>query len=483
MPTGLENSPSAQSVARNLKTMASTSSLTGIDSLESLLQIITTLAKNINGAPDKGTISKTTKERWSGELKKAENFVKTLKEDQEMSLEPITDLAATPLEDSNQAQTAIDGVIGKITSLKTSVEIKTSILSDLVGISAYIDAGKMDNIPSVITLITGMATIKEQVEQLQEQNKKLSSQIEELLQAKSTTLPSQQREEDHLERLSEETIGNSGWNQVVRKNTKNQVTPRPQAPISTSQKNNKSSRKTSQVNPPKANRPTLQTVRIKATKPENKLDQLLKGVNIPSNLKGTKVLEDGSMVLYVPEAAKLEETLKKVDNIEIVPKSTFLPRLKVLFVPSDANEEEVQSAFNGSTVRLLRTIKIANGQQHLIYEVDPECFKKFKGQKIFLPGWIACRVVECSDAPLCTKCLKPGHNAENCTRTETDKICAKCAQTGHTTNECTSEVKCCINCKRSKRKNTTHSAFDQRCPELISYSKRRQANTNYGQEC
>src|SRR5699024_9712157 len=119
---------------------------------------------------------------------------------------------------------------------------------------------------------------------------------------------------------------------------------------------------------------------------------------------------------------------------------------------------------------------------HLVYEVDSDCFNKLNGQKIFLPDWTSLKVVECLDAPLCTKCLRPGHGQAACKSTEDVKICAKCSKTGHSSSECSSDVKCCINCKRSKRQDSAHSAFDQRCPELKAYIKKRQANTNYGQK-
>ena len=187
------------------------------------------------------------------------------------------------------------------------------------------------------------------------------------------------------------------------------------------------------------------------------------------------------MVLYAQDTSSLKESLRKSDDIDIIPKPVFLPRIKVLFVPNETSEEDVKSALNAQNARLLRKMRVSDGH-HFIYEVDPECFGALKGKRIFLPDWTSCRVVECLDAPLCTKCLKPGHGSANCNRTETTELCAKCSKTRHTASDCTSDTKCCINCKRCKRQDTAHSAFDQRCPELKAYAKKRLSNTDYGQK-
>ena len=321
-----------------------------------------------------------------------------------------------------------------------------------------------------------MIMLKEEVELLKEQNEKLNSRIEQLLRTNSTaesareiSTPARSHDvgSNGTNQVSQVSPSQLSFVQVVRKRAKKAPVQRKSTPDTPSQ------------NVSEHPKDPVQTIRIKSKDPEKRIGELLKSIEIPSDLKGSRTLEDGSLVLYAPENSKLKENLAKSEGIDIIPKPTFLPRIKVLFVPPETSEDDVTEALKTQSARLLRRIKVNNGH-HFVYEVDTGCFNALKGNKIFLPDWTACRVVECLDAPLCTKCLKPGHGAANCNRTENTDLCAKCSKAGHTASNCQEETKCCINCKRSNRRDTAHSAFDQRCPELKAYIKKRQASTDYG---
>lgn len=65
----------------------------------------------------------------------------------------------------------------------------------------------------------------------------------------------------------------------------------------------------------------------------------------------------------------------------------------------------------------------------------------------------------------CFKCFSYGHMAKNCV--EKELFCEKCGESGHLKDNCRAKNKLlvCVNCKRARRKEHTHSVKDLKCPE------------------
>ena len=229
----------------------------------------------------------------------------------------------------------------------------------------------------------------------------------------------------------------------------------------------------------------LGCIKVKPTTDGASIDDLLKGFSLPSGLgiSSSKILDDGSKLIYTQQEPELRSLLVKVKDVTVMDPISFLPKLKVLSVPLHTSDSTITAAMGCTSIRLLRTIK-KNGSRHLVYEVDPESYKRLIHSRIYLDSMYVHQVVPYEDVPICTHCLVPGHSAERCKRKDqiSNPLCAKCGKHDHKSAECTSPTLCCINCVRAKKRNTNHSAFDQkRCPVLISHAQWRQSRTNYGQ--
>src|SRR5699024_12294580 len=94
------------------------------------------------------------------------------------------------------------------------------------------------------------------------------------------------------------------------------------------------------------------TIRIKPVNSTNIYDAL-KGVSIPSELRPslTKVLKDGSKIIYTSKEEELRALLGEAKNLEVMKPVTFLPQLKVLGVPSGTDPEIVKLGLNASKSR------------------------------------------------------------------------------------------------------------------------------------
>lgn len=229
---------------------------------------------------------------------------------------------------------------------------------------------------------------------------------------------------------------------------------------------------------------TVPTIRVRAASPSTNLGHELDSIILPDgvSLVNSKEMADGSKVLYCRQASQLEQLLASNDKVTVVEKPKFKPRVKVLNADKDTEKEIVQAALQVTKSRHLCTIKAKNPAKcHFIFEVEPEEMEGLLNRRALLPGWNACRIVECNDAPQCIRCVRPGHNAQNCThlRPCDPSICAKCGKAGHLANACTAAVPCCANCKRRKRTDTAHSAFSRACPVLQQYVQWRLTNTQH----
>lgn len=231
-----------------------------------------------------------------------------------------------------------------------------------------------------------------------------------------------------------------------------------------------------------------QPIRIKPVD-ESTIEQAVKNVCLPKNLTVTKtrVCKDGSKLIFTKQDKEVREFLATVTTVSVVDRLSFNPRLKVLFVPKDADETTVKTAMDAPAAKLLRTTNKGE-YKHLTFSVEPETYRRLINNRILLPGLTACRVIPCEDVPICTACLKPGHSAKSCHPEDGSDLtnrqlqpCARCGETGHDLKSCQASTPCCLNCKRAKRKVTNHSAFDKNCPEIQRCARWRSSVTSYGQ--
>ena len=232
----------------------------------------------------------------------------------------------------------------------------------------------------------------------------------------------------------------------------------------------------------------VKTIRIKPVDDNRDINELLSGTNRPTdlNIVNSKILPDGSKVIYTKHEEKFRQFLSTIGTIKVLDKISFMPKIKILQIPRDTDPDIIKTALNSDSARHLRTIQ-RNGHLNaqMIFEVDPETYKRLVGDRLFLPSLTVCPIVSCEEVPICTFCLRPGHSAQNCkdkaNNPDAKQLCAKCGQTDHSAKECHAQVLCCINCKRAGKRDQQHSAFDQRkCPVLRSHAQWRNSNTNYG---
>jgi len=204
-------------------------------------------------------------------------------------------------------------------------------------------------------------------------------------------------------------------------------------------------------------------------------------LNLKDLITSSKTLNNGNKLIYSRQEETIRKYLESVPGITVLPPITFLPKVKVLSVPSSIQSDLIQSALECDTARLLRTINRST-TKHLIFEIDPEAYKRLANSRIYLQSFDAFRVVPFYAAPICSHCLAHGHSAERCKQKSLipEALCSKCGDGGHKSVDCKSEKARCINCVRAKRRETAHSAFDPKCPISTRYTEMRKQMTDYG---
>lgn len=230
------------------------------------------------------------------------------------------------------------------------------------------------------------------------------------------------------------------------------------------------------------------TIRVKPSENGTSIDQLLKGITLPSEVKfiNSRTLEDGSKVIYANAQHEdgIRNLLSTVENVTVLKPMTFLPKIKVRSVQSSTEASAIESALEATHSRLLRTIK-RNNENDFIFEVDPATYGRLTSSRLYMPsGFVSYTVLRHTDVPICTHCLTPGHSAEKCSMKNKIKkpLCAKCGKDDHFSSACTATTLCCINCQRSNKSDLNHSAFNQKkCPILVNNAKWRLSHTDYGQ--
>ena len=84
-------------------------------------------------------------------------------------------------------------------------------------------------------------------------------------------------------------------------------------------------------------------------------------------------------------------------------------------------------------------------------------------------GMLVCKIYDRQSIKRCNNCQGLGHYYKEC-KSPSTPICAKCSG-NHRTDTCTSDKKVCINCSRSGKSPIDHTAFDPKCPSIISFTK------------
>ena len=337
---------------------------------------------------------------------------------------------------------------------------------------------------SDISIITdALSEIKADLSQLNKDNVELKNQIKDITEA--STRESELLREEIRELKASLTSGT--LRQQLHSRGPAQLTQSPATfaeAVNRQTKPRPAKQPKPQQNKAKSNK--LETVRIQAKDKDKGLLDALKSFPLPNdvNISKSKTLSDGSRVLYTSKAEELKEHFIANEEVVIVSKPHFHPRIKVLNVPKETEAEIVQKALHANDSRLLRTIKAKDTAYcHLVFQVEPNDFKTVISKHAILPDWTACHVVECTDTPQCVHCLRHGHGKDNCHHKDenTTALCAKCGNSGHDAKGCQAPTPRCINCHRNNSTVTDHSAFDRACPISVSYAKWRKAHTDYGQ--
>src|SRR5699024_1674211 len=136
---------------------------------------------------------------------------------------------------------------------------------------------------------------------------------------------------------------------------------------------------------------------------------------------------------------------------DVLKPTTFLPRLKILSIPTDMDPDVVLRSLQAQKARLIRTIP-RNREKHLVFEIDSLTYGRLVNKYVFEEStFTSFRAVPFHEVPMCTQCLRPGHSAKHCRhKAKCPKpLCAKCGKDDHLSADCTETTMTCINCNRA----------------------------------
>ena len=83
-------------------------------------------------------------------------------------------------------------------------------------------------------------------------------------------------------------------------------------------------------------------------------------------------------------------------------------------------------------------------------------------------GMCVCKIYDRTFVKRCNNCQGLGHYFKECPKKDSP-ICAKCSG-DHRTDSCNSSVKKCVNCTLHGASSVDHTAFDPKCPQIMSFS-------------
>lgn len=245
--------------------------------------------------------------------------------------------------------------------------------------------------------------------------------------------------------------------------------------------------------PPILVKPNERTSRGKILK---KIQNEVKLHELNISVDTLKETRDGSLLIKcnnVKNNETMKSELQKIPNFNCEIKTLEMkrPRVKVVDVAGDIEEEEIKSFvisqnFQNSTNDDYDIVHVQNnkkkGTKTIFMELAPELFRSVMKNRTLYIGWQRCRVFEDFNLSRCFKCNGYAHSAKKC---QSEVKCQYCAK-NHDGASCPDKkVKCCVNCMRTNEKynkehDVAHFAFDENSCATYQFYKQRVINqTNY----
>jgi hypothetical protein len=217
---------------------------------------------------------------------------------------------------------------------------------------------------------------------------------------------------------------------------------------------------------------------------QNKIEEALiqNKVQVHQSFKN----KDGDLVVVCESDQECEVVKNLVtttsENTEIRTPNEKRPSITIVGLPKEYKKEEIlqllvlQNGFikgfanqNDITEHIeiyaVRPLKKDESTFQAFASVSPtlrEGIKYFKDRLTI--GFANCKVYDRYHVKRCYNCQLFGHYAKDCP-TADEHVCGKCNGT-HKTNDCDGALPQCANCVRDNAEDTSHHAFDTKCPAL-----------------
>lgn len=180
------------------------------------------------------------------------------------------------------------------------------------------------------------------------------------------------------------------------------------------------------------------------------------------------ILKDDDMILA-------KKPVKKNPRIMIVGISKDISRKEIVafIIAQNPNVASLLEQDKKEFMKIIFDKEDRVGTKFAILETSPKLWKMIIDGKYLFIGHKSCHVKNRISVLQCYNCYRFGHNADNC---ENPTTCANCSG-NHKTEDCKSSSYKCCNCERAKTTNnknnassdivnTTHRAFNVRCPQF-----------------
>lgn len=236
-----------------------------------------------------------------------------------------------------------------------------------------------------------------------------------------------------------------------------------------------------------------ETVLIKPEKEEDKRsnDDIKSSVikqlsNVKDKIKIKRIRQMRSKGIVIKVQSEKDVELVKTSNLSKVglkvekPKR-FLPSVIIYGVEKELTSEEIKQDLMNKNfdylsitereklkekVNIKYSFATKENKVNWIAQMPGSYLNRLlKQEKVFI-RWRTYPIKEYINIRRCFKCQGYGHIAKYCNAPS--QICEDCGQEGHDKKECNSkEVVKCINCIKTRRKDSNHTARNKQCPEYL----------------
>lgn len=220
----------------------------------------------------------------------------------------------------------------------------------------------------------------------------------------------------------------------------------------------------------------------------------LNKIKLNVKIRNSKTLNNGKILVETANAQDAEEIVKELQKetnneskLKVITPARRNPHIKIYNHHGKLSDEELTEKIRDNIEEKegLITIRYRKETQdrgeNIIVELAPVIWKQIEGKARLYIGWERLSYREEYRLRQCFRCTKFGHVAKHC---DNEKICTICLKPGHNYNECKGRPRC-GNCKYHNKTFGTnfntdhHTILNPDCNVFQINLKKEIANINY----